>query len=229
MGPPLKPKIHIVGAGLAGLAAAVRVIQAGVPLALYEAAPRAGGRCRSYHDPQLGCVIDNGNHLMLSGNHAVMDYLKAIGAADRLAGPRSAAFPFVDAVSGARWSLRPGTGVIPWWLLDPARRVPQTSIWQYLSVARVMRANDRDTMSACVGQSGNLYRAFWEPLTVAVLNTAPGEAAALTDGWDGWAWDDVQQSRRARGRIRQHRNAGRRAAIGGDRRYSVAQDHRRRD
>ena len=178
MGPPLKPKIHIVGAGLAGLAAAVRVIQAGVPLALYEAAPRAGGRCRSYHDPQLGCVIDNGNHLMLSGNHAIMDYLKAIGAADRLAGPRSAAFPFVDAVSGARWSLRPGTGVIPWWLLDPARRVPQTSIWQYLSVARVMRANDRDTMSACVGQSGNLYRAFWEPLTVAVLNTAPGEAAA---------------------------------------------------
>lgn len=170
--------VHIVGAGLAGLAAAVRLSQSGVQRTLYEAAPRAGGRCRSYHDPQLGCVIDNGNHLMLSGNRAIMAYLKAIGASDRLAGPNSAAFPFVDVATGARWSLRPGAGVIPWWLLDPARRVPQTSVWQYLSVARVMRANDRDTMSACVGDSGNLYRAFWEPLTVAVLNTAPGEAAA---------------------------------------------------
>jgi squalene-associated FAD-dependent desaturase len=176
--PPLKSRVHIIGAGLAGLAAAVRVAEAGVAVTLYEAAPRAGGRCRSYHDPQLGCVIDNGNHLMLSGNHAIMAYLKSIGAADRLAGPRNAAFPFVDAATGARWSLRPGPGVIPWWLFDPARRVPQTSVWQYLSVARVMRANDRETMSACVGDSGNLYRNFWEPLTVAVLNTAPGEAAA---------------------------------------------------
>ena len=172
------PRVHIIGAGLAGLAAAVRLSQAGRPVTLYEAAPRAGGRCRSYLDPQLGCVIDNGNHLMLSGNHAIMAYLKSIGASDRLAGPNSAAFPFIDVASGARWSLRPGDGVIPWWLLDPARRVPETSVWQYLSVARVMRANDRDTMSACVGDTGTLYRNFWEPLTVAVLNTPPGQAAA---------------------------------------------------
>lgn len=170
--------VHIIGAGLAGLAAAVRLVSSGARVTLYESAPRAGGRCRSYHDPQLDRVIDNGNHLMLSGNHAIMAYVKAIGAEDRLAGPRDAAFPFVDAATGARWSLRPGDGAIPWWLFNPARRVPNTSVWQYLSVARVMRAGAGETMSACVGTSGNLYRAFWEPLTVAVLNTAPGEAAA---------------------------------------------------
>lgn len=174
----LSPRVHIIGAGLAGLAAAVRLAPAGVSVTLYESAPRAGGRCRSYHDPLLDCVIDNGNHLMLSGNHAIMSYVKAIGAEDRLAGPRDAAFPFVDVTTGARWSLRPGDGAIPWWLFNPSRRVPNTSVWQYLSVARVMRADATETIAACVGASGSLYRNFWEPLTVAVLNTAPGEAAA---------------------------------------------------
>lgn len=178
MAPRLSSTVHIIGAGLAGLAAAVRLMPAGVPMTLYESAPRAGGRCRSYHDPVLDCVIDNGNHLMLSGNHAIMAYVKAVGAEDRLAGPRDTAFPFVDVATGARWSLRPGDGAIPWWLFNPARRVPNTSVWQYLSVARVMRAGLGETMTSCVGTGGALYRNFWEPLTVAVLNTAPDEAAA---------------------------------------------------
>ncbi|MBX7201334.1 MAG: hydroxysqualene dehydroxylase HpnE [Rhodospirillaceae bacterium] len=178
MAPGLSSRVHIIGAGLAGLAAAVRLTAAGAAVTVYESAPRAGGRCRSYHDPLLDCVIDNGNHLMLSGNHAIMAYVKAIGAEDRLAGPRDAIFPFVDVATAARWSLKPSDGVIPWWLFNPARRVPNTSVWQYLSVARVMRAGSGETMTACVGASGNLYRNFWEPLTVAVLNTAPGEAAA---------------------------------------------------
>ena len=61
----------IIGAGLAGLSAAVRLAEAGIPVRLVEAAAQAGGRCRSYHDPQLGRTIDNGNHLVLSGNEAV--------------------------------------------------------------------------------------------------------------------------------------------------------------
>ena len=73
-------RTHIVGAGVAGLAAAVRITRSGLPVSIYESAPRAGGRCRSYHDPQLDCVIDNGNHLMMSGNYSVMAYLKDIGA-----------------------------------------------------------------------------------------------------------------------------------------------------
>ena len=41
-------------------------------------------------------TIDNGNHLLLSGNRAALDYLRDIGAADRLIGPAAAEFPFVD-------------------------------------------------------------------------------------------------------------------------------------
>ena len=170
--------VHIIGAGMAGLAAAVRLAHMGPRLTVYEAAPRAGGRCRSYHDPQLDCVIDNGNHLLLSGNTAVRDYLAEIGASDRLAGPTEAAFPFVDVTNGARWCVQPGAGAIPWWIFDAKRRVPQTTAADYLSVLRVLRAGAHSTMADCVGTSGALYRSFWEPLTVGAINTAPKRAAA---------------------------------------------------
>ncbi len=60
--------VHVVGAGLAGLSAAVALAEAGTRVVLHEAAKQAGGRCRSYYDPALGLTLDNGNHLLLSGN-----------------------------------------------------------------------------------------------------------------------------------------------------------------
>ena len=72
-------KAQVIGAGLAGLSAAVALAKAGVAVQVSEAAAQAGGRCRSYFDPQLGAVIDNGNHLVMSGNFAVYDYLETIG------------------------------------------------------------------------------------------------------------------------------------------------------
>ena len=53
----------------------------------------AGGRCRSYLDSALGMTIDNGNHLLLSGNHAALGYLRSIGAEHQLAARRSASSP----------------------------------------------------------------------------------------------------------------------------------------
>ena len=70
--PPNGATTHVVGAGLAGLACAVRLVGAGRRVALHEAAGHAGGRCRSFFDAALGCSIDNGNHLMLGGNDATM-------------------------------------------------------------------------------------------------------------------------------------------------------------
>ena len=172
-------RVHIIGAGVAGLAAAVRLRHLGNAVTVYEAAPRAGGRCRSYHDPQLDCVIDNGNHLLMSGNSAAMAYLDEIGARDRVAGPSDAAFPFVDAESKERWCVQPGEGLIPWWILDAKRRVPHTSPVDYLSALKLLRADSTQTVADCVGTQGPLYRNFWEPLTVGAINTAPEQAAAV--------------------------------------------------
>src|ERR1700747_2075234 len=50
---PSASSVHVVGAGLAGLAAAVALARRGRHVALYESAEHAGGRCRSYLDAEL--------------------------------------------------------------------------------------------------------------------------------------------------------------------------------
>ncbi|NWG26579.1 MAG: FAD-dependent oxidoreductase [Pseudorhodoplanes sp.] len=166
-----EPTIHIAGAGLSGLAAAVRLVKAGRRVRVYEAARQAGGRCRSYFDQTLGMEIDNGNHLLLSGNRAAMDFLRAIGSEDKLRGPQSAEFPFVDLATGARWVLRPNEGRIGWWILDAKRRVPGTRALDYLSILGLLRAGPDATIGDVMTCEGMLYRRLWEPLFVAALNT----------------------------------------------------------
>ena len=130
---------HIVGAGLAGLSAATALAEKGARVMLYEGAPQAGGRCRSYYDPVLGQVIDNGNHLVLSGNYAVMRYLRRIGATDNLVGPDRARFDFVDVATGEHWTISPNEGPLPWWSLSKNRRVPQTAFSDYTGLAGLTR------------------------------------------------------------------------------------------
>src|SRR5271156_1821052 len=96
--------VHIIGAGLAGLSAAVRLTSRGRNVIVHEATAFAGGRCRSYHDASVGMTIDNGNHLLLSGNRAALGYLRSIGAEQRLAGPPTAEFSFVALASRERWT-----------------------------------------------------------------------------------------------------------------------------
>jgi squalene-associated FAD-dependent desaturase len=170
--------VHIIGAGLAGLSAAVSLVKAGRNVTLYEAGPAAGGRCRSYFDRALGCRIDNGNHLLLSGNTAAMDYLDTIGARDTLGGPASAMFPFIDLASGERWIVRPSEGRIPWWVFSRGRRVLGTSWLDYAQLLALRRPAPDATVAEVLRTNSLLYRRLLEPLAIAALNTAPEIALA---------------------------------------------------
>jgi squalene-associated FAD-dependent desaturase len=172
------PTVHVVGAGLAGLAAAVRLVRQGRRVAIYEAANQAGGRCRSFFDRTLGQVIDNGNHLLVSGNRSALGYLDTIGAADSLIGPRDASFPFLDLETGERWLLRPNRGPVPFWIMVRSRRVPGTRLGAYLRAFRLARAGPEQTVAECLGTSDPLWRRFWAPLATAVLNTPPETGSA---------------------------------------------------
>ena len=170
-------RTHIIGAGLAGLAAALHLADAGQAVTLYEAGPAAGGRCRSYFDRELGCRIDNGNHLLLSGNHATMGFLARLGTLDTLTGPATPAFPFIDLRSGQRWVVRPNVGRIPFWLLSRRRRVPGTGLLDYLPLLKLSHARPTDTVASAL-PDGPLYRRLLAPLAIAALNTAAQRGSA---------------------------------------------------
>jgi squalene-associated FAD-dependent desaturase len=143
---------------------------------LHEAAPQAGGRCRSYFDATLGMTIDNGNHLLLSGNSASLDYARKIGGFEKLAIAEEAAFDFCDLEQNTRWTLRPNAGKLPWWILMPDRRLPGTSGLDYLALAMLMMAQPGQTLRPFLGK-GEMARRLWDPIFVAALNTAPEEAS----------------------------------------------------
>ncbi len=170
-------RVHVIGAGLAGLSAALSLTAAGRAVTLHEAGPAAGGRCRSYFDREIGLTIDNGNHLLLSGNRAAFAYLQEIGAADTLGGPVRPVFPFMALDTGERWVLRPSAGRLPWWILSRSRRVPGTRATDYLALLRLRDCADDRTVAGAF-TPGALYRRLIEPLAIAALNTPPSEGLA---------------------------------------------------
>jgi len=170
-------RAHIIGAGLAGLSAAVQLADKGVAVTLYEQAAHAGGRARSFHDSHLDRVIDNGNHLLLSGNYSALEYLDIIGARERLSGPKKACFDFADLETNDRWTINFNRGPVPLWVLYEQSRVPGTSMMDYIAGLKLLTAGNR-SVASLFGDQGQMYRRFWEPFSVAVLNTVPEKAVA---------------------------------------------------
>lgn len=172
--------IHVIGAGLAGLAAAVEITRRKEHATLWDAVPHVGGRCRSLRDPKLGRVIDNGNHLALSGNRALTRYLDLIGAADRMETLRPAAIPFIDIGTGARWTIRPGIASLLGATLTGDGLPPGVSARVLaLDLLRLGLAKTDATVLEVLGPAGRpAFRCFWEPVSLSILNTHPARASA---------------------------------------------------
>jgi squalene-associated FAD-dependent desaturase len=173
---------HIIGAGLAGLSAAIELTLRGETVVVHEATTFAGGRCRSYHDSTLGMTIDNGNHLVLSGNLAVLRYLQLLGAENRLVGPANAEFPFFDLASKEQWTLRINDGRFPWWIFNSGKRVPGTRALDYFPLARLLWVEKDRAVGEVVRFTGPLYERLMRPLLLAALNIEPSAGSAWLAG-----------------------------------------------
>jgi squalene-associated FAD-dependent desaturase len=174
----MQKTVHIIGAGISGLSAAVRLANAGYKVQVHEATQTAGGRCRSYFDAATNLSIDNGNHLLLSGNHHALAYARSIGTEAGLVGPKLAQFAFVDISTGQRWLLDLGDSKLPLWVLDDDRRVPDTGVLDYLALAPLVWASTRKKVGDAIRCEGTLYRRLVQPLLLAALNVDPPEGSA---------------------------------------------------
>jgi squalene-associated FAD-dependent desaturase len=165
--------VHIIGAGLAGLAAAVRLSDSGRNVIVHEGTDHAGGRCRTYFDDLTGMPIDNGTHLVLSGNYAARAFLRTIGSEQRLQGPRNADYPFVDLVSNKRWKLSFGSGFFPWWIFRKRDRAPGTGVSDYLPLARLAWASSDRSLGEMMSGTEAVYQRLIAPFFLAALNIEP--------------------------------------------------------
>ena len=174
----MQKTVHIIGAGISGLSAAVRLANANYRVHVHEATQQAGGRCRSYFDAATNLTIDNGNHLLLSGNRHAVAYAQSIGTEAGLVGPKRAQFPFVDLTTGRRWQLDLGDGRLPLWVFDAARRVPDTGLLDYLALMPLIWAAPSKLVGDAIPCKGTLYQRLVQPLLLAALNVDPPEGSA---------------------------------------------------
>src|ERR1700722_3660713 len=176
----MQKTVHIIGAGISGLSAAVRLANANYKVHVHEATQQAGGRCRSYFDAATNLTIDNGNHLLLSGNRHAIAYAGSIGTEAGLVGPKRAQFPFVDLKTGKRWQLDLGDSRLPLWVFDSARRVPDTSLRDYLALMPLIWSSPSRLVGDAIPCEGVLYQRLVQPLLLAALNVdPPGGSAGL--------------------------------------------------
>lgn len=74
----------VIGGGLAGLAAAVRLAEAGVAVTLVETRQRLGGRATSFVDPTTGELLDNCQHVLLGCCTNLIDLYRRLGVLDQI-------------------------------------------------------------------------------------------------------------------------------------------------
>ncbi len=190
--------VVIIGAGFAGLSAAVRLADAGVPVVVFEEAPRLGGRATAFADRESGERVDNGQHVLFGCYRETYAFLKRIGTAGlaplqprlelTMAGPDGRRAPLRCPGLPAPWHLVAGVlrwGALPWRdrrsalhlrrVIREIRRDGAAAV-----AARVALDQTVDAWLADHHQSPLLSEWLWRPLALAALNQGPDVAAAAT-------------------------------------------------
>ena len=71
-------RVAVIGAGWAGLAAAVRAAQAGAQVSVFDMAGQWGGRARQVHT--RSGEFDNGQHILIGAYTRTLDLMRCVGA-----------------------------------------------------------------------------------------------------------------------------------------------------
>jgi squalene-associated FAD-dependent desaturase len=186
-----RPRIAVLGAGWAGLAAAVHLARSGCRVVVLEKRGVPGGRAYSYTDPETGDVLDNGPHIYLGCYSGTLRFLEAIGARSRIRFSRDLRIAFVDRERGPfrfRCPRLPAPLHLLFGLIGLGG-LPHRDRWRALRVGlevRRRRGSDFGELEEVtlldwlegLGQNAAIRRAIWNPIAVAALNEVPQLSSA---------------------------------------------------
>ena len=176
------PRVAVVGAGYAGIAAAVELVHHRIPVTLFEANHTAGGRARRVE--YRGTILDNGQHLILGAYRDLLALARVVGAPSGCLRREPLALEYPGSLS-----LRAPRIPSPFHLLfalATARGLDASDRIAALRFSRAIRgaessAREDETVAHYLGrhrQTERLRRLLWEPLCVAALNTPAASASA---------------------------------------------------
>ena len=187
-------RVAVIGAGWAGLSAAVELAAKGALVTIFEAAPEIGGRARSLawavKSPGGGLQdveIDNGQHLLVGA------YRDTLALVERLGGDESQLFwrmPFTLS-SDRGLTIRASGASAPWHLVQGLWRAEGLTWADRISIARLGLTLKLRGWKTAPGltvaqllsgaqQTNAVQRRIWNPLCLAALNTPPNDACAAS-------------------------------------------------
>ncbi len=191
--PGIDNRIVVIGGGLAGIAAACELADAGLPVTLIEARPFLGGKTWSFHDDHTGMTVDNGQHVFLGCCTAYCQFLERLGVEHHTRLQERLRVPILDgqykpaALKETRLPLPAPLHLLPSFL-----RLPMLSWQEKLRAGRTLlaikRAGQRgrisyDTMSfadwlRARGESQRSITYLWNLITLATINEDCERASA---------------------------------------------------
>ncbi|MBN2751560.1 MAG: FAD-dependent oxidoreductase [Rhodospirillaceae bacterium] len=175
--PESAPICHVIGAGVAGLTAACRLAAVGFQIHLYEAAPQAGGRCRSLPDQRFGTAIDNGSHILVSANRATLNFLHQIGSPSTALSSLNG-LDFQEIKENLHWRITP-SGESALWLLGQGLCIPGLSRWRlFRDGLSLMTSRNGTRTSTRLSPDDLSWKRLWAPFLRSVFNTDPGTVSA---------------------------------------------------
>lgn len=179
---PGAAQVAIIGAGYAGMAAAVELARRGIPVDVFEASISLGGRARTVRLAET--PVDNGPHLLVGAYRETLRLLRLLDAGedDLLRLPLTLVYP------GAA-SIRARALPAPLHLASALLAARGLSLADKWAALRFMRTMGRcrfhlsadcsvAEMLAAQRQPARLSRYLWQPICLAALNTPPDCASA---------------------------------------------------